>query len=139
MVRLLPQASAAAAERGLGFSFRLAGGHGKLTLADRPLFEALQLERLELKVPELRLPIDLAAGPELFQRKRTRVKLASLKVAPRELERFVARAAPVLASNGIDNLAVRGSDSYLVMTSRVREGVHAAELTARLYLVCEGT
>ncbi len=138
MARPLPQPPSPPPDRGLGFTFRLAAGSGKLTLADRQLFDSLYLERLELEVPELRLPIDLAAGPEMFQRKRTRVHLASLRVAPRDLERFVARSAPVLSAQGIDEVALRGADGYLGVTARVREGVHVAELTARLYLRSDG-
>ena len=61
----------------LGFTFRLAGGAGKLSLADETFFGWLKIERLELDVPNLPRPIDLAAGPEIFQRHRTHVRVAS--------------------------------------------------------------
>ena len=55
----------------LGFTFRLVGGAGKLALSDVDFFGWLHVERLELEVPDLTLPVDLAAGPERFQRRRT--------------------------------------------------------------------
>src|SRR5215216_4899763 len=78
----------------LGFTFRLAGGAGKLTLGGRTFFGWLHLDRLDLEVPNLRLPVDLATGAEAFQRHRTRAQVAALRMEQPDLDRFVALRAP---------------------------------------------
>lgn len=118
----------------LGFTFRLSGGAGKLSLEDQLFFGWLRVDRLELDVPGLRLPVDLTAGPEIFQRQRTRVRVASLRVDQRDLDRFVARKAAALAELGVDELHVRTCDGHLAAECRVRQGTHVADLTFRLWL-----
>ena len=118
----------------LGFTFRLAGGTGQLSLSHRTFFGWLNLDRLELEVPHLRLPVDLAAGPEAFQRHRTRVRHAALRMAQADLDCFVAQRADQLAGIGVEDLRLQSSDGGLSLSARVRESGHAAELTARLYL-----
>ncbi|HTE52432.1 MAG TPA: tetratricopeptide repeat protein [Kofleriaceae bacterium] len=118
----------------LGFSFRLAGGSGRLTLDERTFFGWLRLERLELEVPDLRLPVDLAVGPEAFQRHRTRARHADLRMEQADLDRFVARHAHALGDLGVEELRVLACDGHLNLGARVREAGQAAELTARVYL-----
>ncbi len=116
----------------LGFTFRFAGGAGKLALEELSFFGWLRVERLELDVPGLSLPVDLSAGPEIFQRHRTRVRLASLRIDNLDLDRFVATRAARLADLGVDQLEVRTCDGYLAAECRVREGPHVADLTFRI-------
>lgn len=116
----------------LGFTFRFAGGAGKLALEELSFFGWLRVERLELDVPGLSLPVDLSAGPEIFQRHRTRVRLASLRVDNLDLDRFLASRVGTLAELGVDQLEVRTCDGYLAGECRVREGPHVADLTFRV-------
>ncbi|HYU16270.1 MAG TPA: hypothetical protein VEL05_09370, partial [Candidatus Acidoferrum sp.] len=118
----------------LGFSFRLAGGSGRLTLGERTFFGWLHLDRLELEVPDLRLPVDLAVGPEAFQRHRTRARQADLRMEQSDVDRFVAEHAPALGDFGVEELRVFCCDGYLDLSARVREVGQAAELTARVYV-----
>ncbi len=116
----------------LGFTFRFAGGAGKLALEDLSFFGWLRVERLELDVPGLSLPVNLSAGPEIFQRHRTRVRLASLRVDNLDLDRFLATRVGTLAELGVNQLEVRTCDGYLAAECRVREGPHVADLTFRV-------
>ena len=122
----------------LGFTFRLAGGAGKLTLGRRTFFGWLHLDRLELEVPNLRLPVDLATGAEAFQRHRTRARLASLRMEQADLDRFVALRAPALEDLGVEELRVTCGDGHLCASGRVRESGQVGELTARIYLDADG-
>ncbi|HTM19738.1 MAG TPA: hypothetical protein VL172_04500, partial [Kofleriaceae bacterium] len=121
--------------RRLGFTFRLAGGTGKLVLEDARFFGWLGVERLELEVPGLELPVDLTAGPERFQRRRTRVRIAALRLEQRDIDRLVAARAAAAAEVGIDRVQVRVREGFLAVAARAREGAHAADLTARIHLI----
>ena len=116
----------------LGFTFRFAGGAGKLALEELSFFGWLRVERLELDVPGLSLPVDLSAGPEIFQRHRTRVRLASMRIDTLDLNRFITTRVGTLAELGVDQLEVRTGDGYLAAECRVREGPHVADLTFRV-------
>jgi len=94
----------AGGRRRLGFTFRLAGGTGKLVLEDTRFFGWLDLERLELEVPGLELPVDLTAGAERFQRRRTRVHIASLRVDQRDLDRLVVERSGAVGEAGFDRV-----------------------------------
>ncbi|HEY8141506.1 MAG TPA: tetratricopeptide repeat protein [Kofleriaceae bacterium] len=122
----------------LGFTFRLAGGAGKLTLGRRTFFGWLHLDRLELEVPNLRLPVDLATGAEAFQRHRTLARVASLRMEQADLDRFLALRVPALEDLGVEELRVTCGDGYLGLNGRVRESGQVGELTARVYLDAEG-
>ena len=122
----------------LGFTFRLAGGAGKLTLGRRTFFGWLHLDRLELEVPNLRLPVDLATGAEAFQRHRTRARLASLRMEQADLDRFVALRVPALEALGVEELWVTCGDGVLCASGRVRESGQVGELTARIHLDADG-
>src|SRR5688500_13766441 len=122
----------------LGFTFRLAGGAGKLTLGRRTFFGWLHLDRLELEVPNLRLPVDLATGAEAFQRHRTRARMASLRMEQADLDRFVALRVPVLEALGVEELRVTCGDGTLCASGRVRESGQVGELTARIHLDADG-
>ena len=57
----------------------LASGAGHLTLEDRLFQGWLDIERLELEVPGLEPPIDMAAGADRFQNRRTQVTSAAFR------------------------------------------------------------
>ncbi len=118
----------------LGFCFRLTGQIGKLVLEEQTLFGWLQVERLELEVPDLAFPVDLAAGPERFQRRRTRLAVASLRIDQRDLDRLIAGQGPLLAELGVDQLRVHCDDGYLAVSGRVRDKEQVADITFRVYL-----
>ncbi|RMH44440.1 MAG: hypothetical protein D6689_02335, partial [Deltaproteobacteria bacterium] len=118
----------------LGFSFRLAGGSGTLSLREQRLFDWLYVDRLDLEVPNLPLPVDLAAAPPRFQRRRTRVTLATLRMHQGDVDRFIASRERALGSAGIDELQARPRDGFVWLSGRVRAADHAADFTARVYL-----
>ena len=122
----------------LGFKFRLAGGTGKLTLGRRTFFGWLHLDRLELEVPNLRLPVDLAIGaggvPAPPDPRPGRLA-AHGAGRPRPLRR-PARARP-RGPRG------RGAAHHLRRWRPVRQRPRArvgpgGELTARIYLDADG-
>lgn len=122
----------------LGFAFRLAQGAGRLTLEDRRFFGWLDVERLELEVPDLEPPIDLAAGSELFQNRRTKVSHAALRIGQRELDTLVSELAPKLVAVGADRVVLRPTGDHLTASARFREGQHLADLVAIIRIVPRG-
>jgi len=122
----------------LGFSFRLAQGVGRLTLEDRRLWDWLDLERLELEVPGLSPPVDLAAGAEQFQSHRTQVAHAAIRIGQAELDRVLQTLAPQLVAVGADRVTIHPGQSHLTMTARFRERQHLADLAATIRIVPRG-
>ena len=119
----------------LGFRLQRSGDSGKLSCDERTLFGFLHLDRLELEIPNLELPIDLSAGPELFQRRRTRVSAALLRMQQRDLEVVVEAARAKLRRRGIDHVVLRSADGYLSLGAQVRDAAQVGELTARVHLI----
>lgn len=122
----------------LGFRFRLSGGSGTLTLAAQTFFGWLRIDELELHVPNLRLPVDLAAGPEAFQRHRTRAHSAVLRVGPNDLQQLVELRFDKVEDLGVESLVLKLREGYVSMNARVRESGQAAELSARLCVDSDG-
>jgi|GEM_PF-5632763 len=122
----------------LPFSFRLVGGSGKLSLRELRLFDRVLVDRLELEVPDLPLPLDLAEGAERFQNKRTRVSLAAFRMSQADLSAVVADADPALSERGIEELSLRAEDGHLSATGRVRQGEHSTEFAFRVVVHSSG-
>jgi len=120
-------------QRRLGFAFRMLRGVGRLALEDQRFFGWLKVEHLELDVPNLKLPLNLAEGPELFQRSRTSVRLATLSLDQTSIDRFVTMGLPDMAKHGVAELQISCCDGYIAVAARVREGNHVADLTCRVY------
>ncbi|MBT8495525.1 MAG: hypothetical protein KJO07_20925, partial [Deltaproteobacteria bacterium] len=125
-------------EPDLGFSFRLANDTGRLTIEDGQFFDWLDIDRLELEVPGLEPPVDLAAGPERFQSRRTRVANAALSIGQRQLDRLVATLAPRLVAVGADRVALRPAADHLSVSARFRDGHHLADLVATVRILPRG-
>jgi len=122
----------------LGFSFRLAQGIGRLTLEDQRLWDWLDVERLELEVPGLTPPVDLTAGAEQFQSRRTQVAHAALRIGQNELDRVLQELAPQLVAVGADRVTVHPGVDHLTLTARFRERQHLADLVATIRIVPRG-
>lgn len=126
-----------AGARRLPFTFHAQGGVGRLVLADQTV-GPLTLERLELEVTDLGTDPGNAAA-ERFQRRRTRLRSLSVKVAPAALDERVEQVRRQLAGLGITNLHARLADGYVSLRARAADGLAAADLSLRIHVVHAGT
>ncbi len=122
----------------LGFTLRVAEDTTRLSLHEREFFGWLHIERLELELPGGDPLANSGQNPEVFQRRRARVRIASLRIDQRDLDRFIATRGAILADLGADELHLRCCDGYIAVAARVRDGAHVADLTARVYLIGTG-
>ena len=122
---------------GISFTFRLVGDIGKLAVTNQRFFGWLHLERLELEVPNIPLPVDMSAGPGGFKRRRTELRVASMRIEQRDIDRYTAEANRPTFQQGsieVDQLQLICCDGFLRLSARIRQHHHVAETTARIYL-----
>ncbi|HTJ47045.1 MAG TPA: hypothetical protein VL463_33315, partial [Kofleriaceae bacterium] len=117
------------------FTFRASGGGGKLALVEHDVFGWLHVDRLELDVPG-----DATAGaaPERFQRRRTQLRVASLKIDQRAIDARLAAATDALAQQGIAGVSARCVDGAIAVSARVADGMAAADVSFRLQITAAG-
>ncbi len=120
---------------GIPFAVRTANGAGKLALVEQDLFGWLHVDRLEL---------DLPGGPEAgapasrYQRRRTLVRIASLRVDQAAIDARVEAAAAALAGHGITGVAARATDGAIAISARVADGLASSDVSFRVVLTAAG-
>ena len=91
----------------LPFQLRRVGGGGRLTLAGETVLGWVHVDRLELEVPEQAgQGFDAAAPAERYQRRRTQLVVAALRVDQRAIEALTAAdriAAKLPAGEAVDS------------------------------------
>ncbi len=122
----------------LGFAFRMLGGSASLVMTNQRFFDWLWVERLELAIPDLVLPISLTTGPELFQRRRTKVRIAQLRIDQNDINRLVAERRDALTDLGIKQLQIQCRDGYIHVIGHVQHGPHTADITGKVLLAGNG-
>ena len=121
----------------LSFAFRLVEGAATLVLTNQRFFDWLWVEKLELEIPNLSLPISLTSGPELFQRRRTSVRSAQLRVDQNDINRLITKQQPLLERLGVFRLQVQSRDGFLELVGHVQQEHHSADIAARVLLTSE--
>ncbi|HEX3693852.1 MAG TPA: tetratricopeptide repeat protein [Polyangia bacterium] len=112
-------------------------GAGVLTLERHPLGELATLQRLEVTVPDLRLPAELTAPATRFRNRRGRFRSATLSLRPAQIVRYLAGCD--LAAAGLSDVAVRlDATGRLRLAARARLGGRAADFTAHIDLRRDG-
>src|SRR4051812_7971439 len=93
----------------LGFALHVQGGRGMLVLRDFSTSLGasssrgwLRVDRLELEIPNVSFPLDVAGGAVRFQKKRCRVASGTFSVDDAALEALVVARAPRLLEAGFD-------------------------------------
>jgi Tfp pilus assembly protein PilF len=119
----------------LPFTFRQAGGGGKLALVEHDVFGWLHVDRLELDVPG---DAPASATSEKFQRRRTQLRVASLRIDQRAIDARLAEVAEALAALGIAGVTARCVDGAVSVTARVADGMAAADVSFRLQIAAAG-
>ncbi len=132
----MPTGTDAAPAR-LPFQLRRIGSAGRLVLADQAVLGWLHVDRLELEIPDAG-DFDAAALPERFQRRRTQLLIASLRVDARAIDARLVAAAPALAAQGVTAVVVRMLDGHAAITARVADGLAAADVSFRIHLAPSG-
>ncbi|HEX8950519.1 MAG TPA: hypothetical protein VF945_01680, partial [Polyangia bacterium] len=117
----------------LGFALRFVDGKGVLGLGDKMQLGLVGVDRLELRVPNLRFPFDVSGGVERFQSRRCDFGAAELSVDGARLQAWLdARAR--LGRLGIVGLRARLASGRVELSARARVGDNEAALTARVTL-----
>src|SRR5687767_13280032 len=130
----------------LPFQLRRVGGAGRLALTGETVLGWVHVDKLELEIPEGDgVAFDPGVPAERYQRRRTQLVLAALRVDPRAIEARVAAAAAPLALHGVTALTARvlvrapegkrpdtarqvpdRADGSVSITARVADGLAAA-------------
>ncbi|MCB9574757.1 MAG: hypothetical protein H6709_21990, partial [Kofleriaceae bacterium] len=130
-----PTGTAASSAARLPFQLKQAGGTGRLVLADQTVLDWVHLDRLELEIPD---SVEVDGDVERYQRRRTQLVVASLRVDQRAVEARVGLAAAALALQGVTALHVRLTDGAVSVTARVADGLAAADVSFRVLLAPSG-
>lgn len=117
----------------LGFALRFVDGKGVLGLGDKVQLGLVGVDRLELRVPNLRFPFDVSGGVARFQSRRCDFGAAELSVDGARLQAWLDGRAR-LARLGIGRLRARLAKGRIELSARARVGDHEAALTARVTL-----
>jgi tetratricopeptide (TPR) repeat protein len=117
------------------FALSLAAGRA-LVVCQGQHHGPLRLARLEMEVPDLRFPLDLADGPNQFRRRWCTVRAADLEASEEDLRRllraFPARGLGLLSAD----LVLR--PDHALLFGAVTAGGRRADFTARVALEASG-
>ncbi|MCA1663481.1 MAG: hypothetical protein LC659_04300, partial [Myxococcales bacterium] len=90
----------------LDFALRFVDGNGVLGLGDKMRIQLVEVERFELRVPNLRFPFDASGGVARFQSRRCDFSAADLSVDVARLQAWLDGRAR-LSRLGISELRAR--------------------------------
>src|SRR5688500_851731 len=108
----------------------------RLTLTEHEVEGGLlRLDRLELDVPG---ETDRTIPLERYQRRRTRLRLAALRIDQESIDRRIDQVAPALAPTGITQLAAALADGHVAVSCRLVDGLAAADVTFKVHVVAAG-
>src|SRR5262245_46143469 len=122
----------------IAFDLSVKDGRGLLLLVDRTLHGWLKVARLELEIPELAFPLDVAGGPVRFQRRRCRLRAAELVLDDGALAELLRARGAALGAAGFDEVRARVLEGTIELSGRARRGERRAELTVRAQLREDG-
>src|SRR4051812_7103411 len=117
----------------LGFALRFVDGKGVLGLGDKMQLGLVGVDRLDLRVPNLRFPFDVSGGVTRFQSKRCDFGAAELRIDGARLQAWLDGRAR-LGRLGISELRARLVAGRIELSARARVGDKQAALTARVTL-----
>src|SRR5262245_50218642 len=106
-------------------------GQAALTVGRRELSTLASLEKLEVEVPNARVPVELGATPERLRNRRCRLQTAVVRVDQARLDKLLAPDALALA--GITELRLSFGDGHVLARGRAAAGGRRAEFTARVF------
>jgi Tfp pilus assembly protein PilF len=108
----------------------------RLTLTEHEVEGGLlRLDRLELDVPGV---TDRDAPLERYQRRRTRLRLAALRIDQEAIDRRVDQIAADLAPTGITQLVATLAEGHVAVSCRIVDGLAAADVTFKVHVVAAG-
>ncbi|MEM9490443.1 MAG: hypothetical protein AAGC55_14950, partial [Myxococcota bacterium] len=119
------------------------GENARLLLTEQSLVSWLRIDHLELEIPGVAAPQDSDEGDppraETYQRRRTVVRGAALRIDQTDIERYIAERRTRLSELGFDAVEIRIGDGYLAAAAQLKDGKVAAEMSFRLCIgVCPG-
>ena len=117
----------------LDFALRFVDGKGVLGLGDKMRIQLVEIDRFELRVPNLRFPFDVSGGVARFQSRRCDFGAADLSVDGAGLQAWLDGRTR-LSRLGISQLRARLAKGRIELSARARVGDSQASLTARVTL-----
>lgn len=120
------------------FGLSFLDGRGRLSLRSPVRVGPLSVERLEVELPGLRSPLELAAGSARVQNRRGELRSAALSIDEEDIAAWMEARRAAFAACGIGEVTVRvGRDAlHVAFTSRV--GDHVVDGTARISVAPRG-
>ncbi|MFO0585704.1 MAG: hypothetical protein U0229_25765 [Anaeromyxobacter sp.] len=118
---------------GSGFELRLERGTAHVRLARVPVVDGLELEVLDLLVPDVRFPFDVGAGSGQFRHRLSDLDELGVAAAPELAERTVAAAGP--EALGLLDLRIAFREGFAEIAGRLAGGTR---FTLRAGLVPSG-
>jgi tetratricopeptide (TPR) repeat protein len=115
-----------------GMSLSFADGRVALSVRRRELGALASLERLEVDVPNARIPLDLGSRPDRFRNRRCRLQAAVVTVDEARL--LAALSQELLRLSGVTGLRLSLGDGHVLVRARATAGARDAEFTARAVL-----
>jgi hypothetical protein len=119
--------------RELPFALRFVDGKGVLGLGEKLPLSLVDVDRLELRVPNLRFPFDVSGGVARFQSRRCDFGAAELRVDEARLQAWLDSRTR-LGRLGLSGLRARLCAGRIELSARARVGENTAPLTARVTL-----
>ncbi|HEY2745069.1 MAG TPA: hypothetical protein VGL86_10620, partial [Polyangia bacterium] len=121
----------------LPFALRFVDGKGVLGLGEKLPLALCDVERLELRVPNLRFPFDVSGGVTRFQNRRCDFGACEISVDGARLQAWLDGRTR-LARLGIGGLCARLVKGRIELMARARVGDSVAAVTARVTLEAAG-
>jgi tetratricopeptide (TPR) repeat protein len=115
----------------IDFALRFVDGRGVLDLRAPQRLDWVDLERLELEIPNLRFPFDVSGGAARFQTRRCHLSAAQLVLDEAALQEWMARR-PQLGRFGLSQPRVHLRDGRVLVAARARVADREATVTVRL-------
>ncbi len=115
----------------IGFSLAFVEGRAVLSASACELTPWVTLSRLELEVPRVRFPFDVTGGAVRFQRRRTRLRGAALRISPAAASQALA-ARPRLPQLGVVAVWIAAKDDRVELCGQAKLGERPVPFSARL-------
>ncbi|MCC6750746.1 MAG: hypothetical protein IT371_24025 [Deltaproteobacteria bacterium] len=124
------ETSPSSARPAVTFGLSLSEGRGLVTLAEPRTVSPVEVERLELEIPDLRFPFDLSGGASRFRHRRCQLRRARLTIAEEPFQSWLGGCLD-RAAYGFRQVRIQFRPNLFEVAGQVVAGSHAAEFLFR--------
>jgi tetratricopeptide (TPR) repeat protein len=118
----------------LRFEIQVGDGFGSLLLRPGRFYDWLEVEHLELAIPNVSFPLDITRGIKQFQRERLKVVNARLAVYDDGVQALLQTRDGLLHGAGFEDVRVRFLGTAAEISGQARVAERVADFTARAWL-----